>query len=773
MKHPPNTYRHFRWGDRTGRVLASLLLSLGLSSLVARAATYYVDGNCRQDGDGRSLACASSAGAAGPRKSLTAGISLLASPGDILNIRGVHPAHDGEAGPFDGRYHGDTFQIVGKHGTGSSAITIQPYGYAGIGTGEKVYIDGTIAPSAGWTQCTSCSTGVCAGVPGVCGDVWYATDSGAANMVIGAQKPDGTPTYRVSSASDLTNSHQGYAGTPPEIDSYSPQSGGPILVRWGQGTSAPAGSNNPKPFVYTNLNGLGFDILTTSYLTVRGLTIRCHRRQGVFLGGDTDFVTVKDNRILYNIDLTGRGSDYGIWPNGPLHATLDGNEIAWTGSEGIHTTANTSGSALIFVGNWIHDNGDSNVLGPAAVGTPSGMILSERNETSTQNGPGDYSGSVIENNLIMDQKTSKPLGSVGRGIIIESNSNNWIIRNNVFSRSGGECLKFDASGISVSGNEIYNNLFLECGRNGGDVSGNGPGIWIEVASGKASSSNSVYNNTFVNNNGGAIGLLCSGTCTGNIIRNNLMYDSGSRQLVSWGGTGVFQNNLVFSTTTGNILSFNGTSWSCPGVLASADIDRDGTSNDKNRCVDPVFVPSALQNKDFHLASLSPSIDGGTSTGMPSGRTSSINNTLAAAHGFPSYADNVLMRGTAWDIGAVEYGVSLSATVVLSDPSPTAPGSVTVTLRTSAPVVVVPAPLTFQESDGSSKSIVLSGIVPGAVFTGVFIVDSTVADGLGTFVLPTDALVDSSGNKSNVISAGAQTLIDKTPPSAPQNLHLGI
>jgi len=747
---------------------------LGFATLAAvtaaSATTYYVDGNCPVDGNGTALACASSAGGPGPRKTIDAGIAQLSSPGDVLNIRGVHPKHDNETTSFDGRYYTDRFTISGKNGTSSNLLVIQPYNYSGPGTGEAVYIDGTTQPSVNWTQCTSCSSGPCQGVPGTCGDVWYATDSGAANLVIGAQKPDGTPTYRVTSSSDLTNSHTGYAGTAPEIDSYSPQSGGAILVRWGQGASAPAASGNPRPYVYFNSRGDGFLVTNSSNLVIRGLTIRCHRRNGIVLidsGGPVSNVIVRDNRILYNVDAIGNGADYGVAVSGAISATVENNEIGWTGSEGIHTEASPTGSALSVKGNWIHGQGDQNILGTAISGTPNGIIFGEKGGFQ---GPGDYTGSVAENNLIENQKRTIgiPGGTVGRGIILENNSNNWIVRNNIFRNIAAVCLKMDAKGISVNNNQVYNNLFLNCGLDAGNESGSAAAIYAYVGSANSLSNNQIYNNTFVNSQDGAIRVDCGGTCTGNVFRNNILYDSGAKQLVSWPPTGKFQNNLVYSKATGTLVSFNGLSWSCNGLSAASDVDGDGVSNDNVRCLDPGF--RSVASNDFHLLIGSPAIDAGTSNGMPVGKTASIYNTLADAHGLPSYADNLALRGTAWDQGATEFGGGPTASISLSDPSPTAPGNVTVTLSTSVPVVGVPGPLVFLESDGTTSTITLTGT--GSVFTGVFVVNSTVSDGTGTFSLPLNNLVDSSGNRGNAIVSGAQTTIDKTPPGSPQNLRLG-
>ena len=112
----------------------------------------------------------------------------------------------------------------------------------------------------------------------------------------------------------------------------------------------------------------------------------------------------------------------------------------------------------------------------------------------------------------------------------------------------------------------------------------------------------------------------------------------------------------------------------------------------------------------------------------------------------------------------------TASISLSDPSPTKSGTVEVTLTTSKNVINVPTPFTFVQSDNSITSIVLSGVVPGTIFKGTFIVDETVAEGVGYFSLPTDILVDENNNEGNEITSGAYVKIDRTVPSKPQNLQ---
>jgi hypothetical protein len=755
------------------------------------AAVYYVDGNCPSSGSGATTACGSS----GPKKSVVEGLALLAAPGDVLQIRGAHAAHDTETANFDGRYFTDGFNVT-VSGSTSSSMTIQPYGYAGPGTGEKVYMDGTKAPSAGWTQCSTCTSGVCAGVPSVaCNQTWYTTDNSTATKVIGAQKDDGSPTFRVTSASDLINGHSSYnskrcsinawkacnldgdcgsgetcTATSAEIDSYSPQTAGStILVRWG--SSLPN-----RPYVFNDNNGSAFMFsASSSNVTIQGFNFRCFRRSAISIGpaSGTRNIVVVDNRIFYGMDVKQNGSDYGLSTYGSTGITFQSNEIAYTGSEGIHPEPGSTASVIMITGNYIHHQGDQTVLGPGTVGTPSGMILAQYNGST---GPGDFKGSVVSGNLIAYQSDSTPLGSVGRGIIVENNSNNWIIRDNVFYKISGECIKLTpAYSLSTSGNVIFNNLFVSCGLHGGNVSGNGPGIWIDASSGTVSASNNViYNNTFVNNNGGMIALATGGAVAGNLIRNNLGYDSGSKKMISWASTdvsNVLENNLVMSAQlpSGNpVVTWQGARASGGPDYTCGQITNIALTN---KCTDPKFVNAS--SDDYHIQSVSPAKDAGTSTGMPATRTASIYNLLAGGHGLPSYADKIPLSGLAWDMGAIELGTgSVSASITLSDPSPTAAGNVVVTLTASVQVVQLPGPLVFVASDGSTRSIALSGSVPGTVFRGTLVVDSTVPDGLGTFVLPAGSLVDGSGNIGNTIVSGAQTLIDETPPLAPANLRVG-
>lgn len=118
---------------------------------------------------------------------------------------------------------------------------------------------------------------------------------------------------------------------------------------------------------------------------------------------------------------------------------------------------------------------------------------------------------------------------------------------------------------------------------------------------------------------------------------------------------------------------------------------------------------------------------------------------------------------------VEATSQLTAAINLSDPSPTKAGSHTVTLITTRNVVNIPTPLIFEESDGTTTTINLTGLVPGIIFAGTFVIDKNVADGIGNFSLLPGSLEDEQGNFGNMIISGASVKIDQAAPAKPAGL----
>src|SRR3989442_10675273 len=103
-----------------------------------------------------------------------------------------------------------------------------------------------------------------------------------------------------------------------------------------------------------------------------------------------------------------------------------------------------------------------------------------------------FLGSAI---LIVDIKG--PPARPGWGISLENHGDNWVIRNNIVLNPAAACLEAFANsstqGVSMNGNQIYNNLFVGCG-----VGNGGQGALIFVGgTGKEIKNNLVYDNTIV------------------------------------------------------------------------------------------------------------------------------------------------------------------------------------------------------------------------------------------------------------------------------------
>lgn len=780
------------------------------------ATTYYVDATCPTAGNGTSATCSSGVTTNNPKKLLSDGIALLTTAGDVLNVRGIHAAHNtgGENCPGDteGRYYSDQFTLT-TNITGAGA-TIQPYGYTGVGTGETVYIDGTMYPTNGWTQCTDCSAGSaqihCQNVPGTCGDAYYTIepDSGTAQRAIGAQKRDGTPTYRVLDPSlctgagtpqacctgagtgcglaNLTNSHAGYTGTSPEIDSTSPQirnaeclaAGNPspcctgagtgacnwITVKWGSQT--PGNTIGNRSYIFHDNNAVGFQFNSNvGGYTIRGLNVRAHRRQGFGIAGGTgNNITITDNHILYNIDRYGGGSDYGVGLYLSTGVTISGNEFGWMGSEAIHEQGKVGGvSANTISDNWIHDSGDRNVLGQAACGTPSGMILTD----DGTGGLSDYTGSVTSGNLIVNMNDHSPICSTGRGIILENNTKNMVVRDNVIKSTAAEGIKIDPnlSGHG-DGHQIFNNLIIS---NGGG--GNGNAFWIAPqGAGGTANNNLIWNNTCINPASGCLGDNGVGTITGNVFANNTFFSTSSQQLVDWHTGGTFSNNDVKSTTSGTLVAFNGSNYTCSSI---------GTLGSGNVCKDPLFTNAA--NNDYHIQTTSPLKDAGISSGMPSARTRDINNTVAGAHSFPSYADGQVQAGSAWDIGVDEFSTGGTVTLTISktdSPDPVVAGNnITYTLAysntsgTSATGVTivdpVPANTTFVSATaggalgGGNVTWNIGTVLAGGAGTVQMVVRVTSPLANGT-VITNSAYSITSNETASIIGVADTTTVTSAP-----------
>jgi hypothetical protein len=661
---------------------------------------YYVDTGCTYNGNGTTETCAATGGGSGPWNSLSSASFLC---GDTINIRGVHDAHGDShvAGTNDGRHHADWYRLRDKACNPSGPLIIQSYGWTEPGTGEGVFIDGTVSPggtascagsNCGWTQCvwggTSCNS-PCAGVgdggQAACEDTWHVTGAFPAAASIGAQKPNGSVTYAVGSLAELTNDHGSGAtpyndqvcswatwkhcdtnadcldvdgtctGSSAEIDSYRDPVTPRLFVRWGTGTNAPGGISNPKPFLIANNNGFGFFIDgTSSHIIIRGLNFRAHSGSSIVARSNTASLTVSDITVddihSYYHDDAETDSDYGFNVLYASGITFRNSTVAYTSSEAIHTQPRDGNAAtsLAFGNLWVHHIGDERVLGPQTSGTPNCMILGSFSGSSSS---GNYSGSVISNLLCENtfRNQNVGLGGDAAGIRFENASHHWIVRDSIFRNVDAECMLGDNNTGSTGENQIYNNLFVNCGKNPTN-GGTRQAIHLDANGSNPNSGWSIYNNTFVEPNAPHIGAAASPNITDNKIRNNILHTAGSQTVVLWlaeASSNKFEHNLV-TTSSSPAITWRNADYGCYELSTAGTGNIDG-------CPSPAFVNSGAS--DYHIQASSPAKDAGTTTGMPVDRTTDVYNSLASLHGMPSYDDGDVIQGGAWDMGIDEYVAS--------------------------------------------------------------------------------------------------------------------
>jgi len=646
----------------------SIALAIGLAVSGIQATTYYVDQACPTAGNGTSATCSSGPTTNNPKKVIQDAVDLLGTgAGHTINVKGIHAGHDNCPGDAIGRYTGRrNILISGKTGTSGSHIIIQASGWTAIGaeTEEAVYTDFIAAPGSGgtlgWTQCSNCSSGTCAGIPGTCNEVWW-TDKNASGHPSGmdrvewAVRPDGKTTYQEVAVGDLDQQYDSYSdGTTTAT----------LFVRWGTGDNAPGGASNPMPYVVFDSVG-GWDVKNgAQYVEIRGFKVRYSTTGLAFTNGistATDFIYFIDNELSWAAD-NGGGSDRPITIYGTDHVTIEGNEITCSGSEAIHAQASgTAGSPIATVltirGNWIHDLGDECPdLGPAIFGSPSGGIFGDSSDTGGGGvGAGDYTGSVFEKNVV--QRIQRNGGSHASFIALENNSNGWIIRNNVFDSLGGtngsdrgiEILASGDTNNSSNNNEIYNNLIKgvpqDCIR------------MEAISQSQTVNSNKIYNNTLVDcaisGTGAVIKSTCDGGgCASNEIRNNII-SNGSQKCIDWVNTtnsNKFENNVCHTTASTAAIWLNN-SYTCANVEADCSGTCSGCKCGTGSTYPDFADPSS---SDFHIGVNSPAKNAGTSTGMPSGRTTDINNLLCAVNCPTDYSDADTQYSTAWDAGMDEY-----------------------------------------------------------------------------------------------------------------------
>lgn len=198
-----------------------------------------------------------------------------------------------------------------------------------------------------------------------------------------------------------------------------------------------------------------------------------------------------------------------------------------------------------------------------------------------------------------------------------------------------------------------NNIVRRCRSHDNEI---GPGVGTYWGS-----NNQVYNNLLYRNGGG--GIRQNGTST--LIYNNTIYDNDEAGIHLLGGTATIRNNIIYNTNTA--ISEAG---------GSATTSHNLTSN-------PSFVNAAGDN--FKLQSGSAAIDTGTD--------------LSAT--FTTDFDGASRPfGSAWDIGAYEFGASVGGGGDVTAPS------ITITGPTSDPTYpTTSTPLTVSGTASDNVAVV--------------------------------------------------------------------
>src|SRR5262249_49363034 len=113
---------------------------------------------------------------------------------------------------------------------------------------------------------------------------------------------------------------------------------------------------------------------------------------------------------------------------------LEDSELAYSADEGLHAvgSSNSAPTDMILRRNWIHDQGNTSIAGHMR-GTPSGLLVGDDTANSTTN---NWTGTVIEGNLIENQGYDAGYSSPGYGVRIEGSVSNAIFRNNVIRNTG-------------------------------------------------------------------------------------------------------------------------------------------------------------------------------------------------------------------------------------------------------------------------------------------------------------------------------------------------
>lgn len=242
----------------------------------------------------------------------------------------------------------------------------------------------------------------------------------------------------------------------------------------------------------------------------------------------------------------------------------------------------------------------------------------------------------IEENLVCFQGLRQK-GDRGHGIWVDTmGSGGFIRKNRVYNNNLGGIFIESTSNTGVYYNLVYNNPI--------------GGIIIAVGGGgEDTNNNKVYNNTVYGKNDSDIGLMlfgekgCSNCFNNNIITNNIVVNAATIMSAKFGGdndgdmgSGNIYSNNCFGVEFSNFIEFGHNAFK--SAYDAWENAYGGSTN--SVAADPLF--KNIDAVEFGLRLNSPCIDAGQNVGLSS-----------------DFANNHVPQGESADIGAFEYGSSIS------------------------------------------------------------------------------------------------------------------
>jgi hypothetical protein len=599
------------------------IISLVIACLVpaqVTAATFYVNGSCPTNGNGRGASCAASSGGAGAWSSLNAASHCSGmGPGDILEIRG-------------GTYNEASWQPrTGCSGYSGNNVIIQNY------AGEDVILDGTRDISGStWTSrgggVYECTSGTCGTTGKFPFTAWY--DRGA-----GEERLDLVQTNRTCDSS-----------VPSGGMRYT--SGGAVCAHLSDGSSPGNASYFDIP---TEAAAMRFQNTGADYITLRknpaggSFTIERFRDHGIEMNSNDNKGIKLDGLTLRwmmdrCINSTQDSPDVGIQSAG---FEFRNNDVSYCGQEGIRIDRD-SGSPVV-ENNTVH-----HIQNEPEFERCLGNCINGFTDNGTGIRAARLDNAIIRDNIVYD---------IGGG---------------QFCRSYGIDLEDGITNTLIDSNQIWNM------NHGCSEPNNGQAILLSQTGSKSYDGTVIQNNRIHNVDvcfsvdavipGGDVIEFFNNTCSDPSDDGFQQQDgphSGTISIVNniFRATGTTPNLLVDVNNGGFTQEYN--SYYCTTCSAGGgDIidwmgskyERDGDCTPSTNCVEDLDANSDYGDPNVDITGNPPSLKILSMSGTAYDRGSNFGSSM-------DFEDEPRAMSAAWDIGADEFGGGGSPSGPTSPPNP--------------------------------------------------------------------------------------------------------